>query len=142
MMCFTAVCIRCDIPSIAANNPTPWYKNSCIQNALLKGAGSTALDAVGFVPGESQTVAAVQTLVGFGSIVNSMAHQDWTGAGIGTTGTVTTVAGLAVGEMGVSWAKAVPGIGLGVNTIGTGLDLIKTISAGYQAYKACMNGQQ
>jgi len=31
--------------------PPPWYKNRCITNALLSGAGSTALDAVGtFVP--------------------------------------------------------------------------------------------
>ena len=36
---------------IAPNNSTPWYKNTCVQDALLKGGATTALDAVGtFVP--------------------------------------------------------------------------------------------
>ena len=104
-----------------------------------KGAIPLALDAAGFVPGESQTVAAVQTLVGFGSIVNSMAQGDWTGAGIGATGTVTTVAGLAATGMGVSWAKAIPVVGYGVNAVGTAYDLYGTISTGFQAYKTCMS---
>jgi hypothetical protein len=37
-------------PVAAANKATPWYKNPCITSALAKGAGSTALDAIGLLP--------------------------------------------------------------------------------------------
>lgn len=43
-------CLR-EVLELAPSNGTPWYKNSCITSALLKGGASTALDAVGtFVP--------------------------------------------------------------------------------------------
>jgi RHS repeat-associated protein len=29
---------------------TPWYKNPCVQNALLKGAATAGLDAIGLIP--------------------------------------------------------------------------------------------
>jgi hypothetical protein len=45
---------------IAPNNATPWYK-SCTAQALLKGAGTTALDAIGILP-EGGTVSAAFSL--------------------------------------------------------------------------------
>ena len=34
----------------APSSGTPWYKNPCITSALAKGAGSTAIDAIGLLP--------------------------------------------------------------------------------------------
>lgn len=40
-------CVRPQTTGLRAAPPQPWYKNSCIQNALLKGAASAGIDATG-----------------------------------------------------------------------------------------------
>jgi hypothetical protein len=42
--------VHLHVQAVAPSNATPWYKNPCITSALAKGAGSTAIDAIGLLP--------------------------------------------------------------------------------------------
>ena len=101
---------------------------SCGWDALTSNGNgvSLLLDAAGFIPGESQLAAGAQTLVGFTSIANSIVHSDGTGAGLGSTGTVLTVTGVAAEGMGMAWAKAIPVAGYVVNGVASARDLYNT----------------
>jgi uncharacterized Ntn-hydrolase superfamily protein len=61
------------------------------------------------------------------------------GAAIGATSSIVgaqiTGVGMAAKSMGVSWAKAVPWIGYGVNALAT----LNDLSSAYGDYQTCMS---
>ena len=111
-----------------SNGPQKKGLLSCGWDAVTSNGNgvSLLLDAAGFIPGESQLAAGAQTLVGFASITNSIIHSDGKGAGLGSTGTVLTVTGVAAEGMGMAWAKAIPVAGYFVNGVATARDLWNT----------------
>jgi RHS repeat-associated protein len=100
----------------APNNGTP-KQQKCAVETLKKNGVSLALDAAGFIPGESQVAATVQLGVSAASFTNSLMTGSGNNAAIGATSSIVgaqiTGVGMAAKSMGVSWAKAVPWIGYG-----------------------------
>jgi RHS repeat-associated protein len=124
----------------APNNGTS-KQQQCALQTLKKNGVSLALDAAGFIPGESQVMAGVQLGVSAASFTNSLmtASDNPNGAAIGATSSIVgaqiTGVGMAAKSMGVSWAKAVPWIGYGVNALAT----LNDLSSAYGDYQSCMS---
>ena len=119
----------------------PWHKNSCITDALLSGAASTAFDAVGtFVPeggavedsvagafslwhgaaGVSQGRNLVRGVKLASGIVN-MASAGSEGNGVS--------AGLGVLGIAATLGKVAPGVGQIISGISMGVDIYQTAAA-------------
>jgi hypothetical protein len=128
----------------ASNNALKWYSKavSCNLKAAVAeakaGGIALTLDAAGFIPGEGIVSSFFQSTIATGSFINSTANQDATGMVGGAIGSSAILGGIAH-EAGFAWAKAIPVVGWGVNTIATAHDLWNTISSGFQAYNACMS---
>lgn len=134
----------------APNNGTPWYHNSCITSALLKGAGSTALDAVGLIP-EGGVVAGAFSLwngaagisngtkllqgvkVGAAIVSTAYAGSDASG-GSGAFSVAGAQAFTGVASVGASLARATPVVGQVLSGLAVAEDL-------YGTYKAVANCQ-
>jgi RHS repeat-associated protein len=127
----------------ALNNAWAYEKKAIICNFQAEGAAakeggvSLALDAVGFIPGEGLLNFAAQTGVGLVSTVISANENDAFGAQSSLAGTFLMFAGTVYKSGAVG--KAIPILGIGVNTIATLHDLGTTISAGWNAVNACMS---
>jgi RHS repeat-associated protein len=127
----------------ASNNAWAYEKKAIICNFQAEGAAakeggvSLALDAVGFIPGEGLLNFAAQTGVGLVSTVISANENDAFGAQSSLAGTFLMFAGTVYKSGAVG--KAIPILGIGVNTIATLHDLGTTISAGWNAVNACMS---
>jgi len=115
-------------PVDAPNNGTT-KQQQCAVETLKKNGVSLALDAAGFIPGESQLAATVQ--LGVSGSGNNAAI----GATSSIVGAQITGVGMAAKSMGVSWAKAVPWIGYGVNALAT----LNDLSSAYGDYQSCMS---
>ena len=126
-------------PAIAPNNGTQSKQQQCALQTLKKNGVSLALDAAGFIPGESQVMAGVQLGVSAASFTNSLMTGTGNNAAIGATSSIVgaqiTGVGMAAKSMGVSWAKAVPWIGYGVNALAT----LNDLSSAYGDYQTCMS---
>jgi hypothetical protein len=120
---------------IAPNNATQSKQLKCAGETLTKNGVSLALDAAGFIPGESQLAAGAQTAVAGASFVNSLYQEDAYGATSAVIGGQITVVGWSAAQVGASWAKAVPVVGYVFNGIGTARDLWST----YGDYQTCMS---
>ena len=115
------VVVRNNLPNIAvaANNWTPWYKNSCIQKALLKGAATTALDAIGLLPEGGAVSATFSLFHGAAGISNGtkiLERAQFGAAIISTANAGSDVSGDS-GAFSVAGAQAITGIAL----LGAGL---------------------
>ena len=127
----------------ASNNAWAYEKMAIICNFQAEGAAakeggvSLALDAVGFIPGEGLLNFAAQTGVGLVSTVISANENDAFGAQSSLAGKFLMFAGTVYKSGAVG--KAIPILGIGVNTIATLHDLGTTISAGWNAVNACMS---
>jgi len=125
-------------PVDAPNNGTT-KQQQCAVETLKKNGVSLALDAAGFIPGESQLAATVQLGVSAASFTNSLMTGSGNNAAIGATSSIVgaqiTGVGMAAKSMGVSWAKAVPWIGYGVNALAT----LNDLSSAYGDYQSCMS---
>ena len=102
------------------------------------GGVALTLDAAGFILGEGIVSSFFQSAIATGSFINSAANQDGTGMAAGAIGSGAILGGVAH-EAGFAWAKAIPVVGWGVNTIATAHDLWNTTAAGFKAYNACMS---
>jgi hypothetical protein len=126
-------------PVVAPNNGTQSKQQQCALQTLKKNGVSLALDAAGFIPGESQVMAGVQLGVSAASFTNSLMTGTGNNAAIGATSSIVgaqiTGVGMAAKSMGVSWAKAVPWIGYGVNALAT----LNDLSSAYGDYQTCMS---
>jgi hypothetical protein len=136
--------------ALLPNNGTPWYHNSCITSALLKGAGSTALDAVGLIP-EGGAVAGAFSLwngaagisngtkllqgvkVGAAIVSTAYAGPDASG-GSGAFSVAGAQAFTGVASIGASLARATPVVGQVLSGLAVAEDL-------YGTYKAVANCQ-
>lgn len=123
-------------PVIAPNNGTPWYKNSCIQNALLKGAGSTALDAVGLIPEGGAVSALFSGFHGAAAVSNgtNILQRVKMGAGlISTASAGSDGSGLStgLGALGIaaSLGKAAPVVGQIISGASMVVDIYQTAEA-------------
>jgi len=119
----------------APNNAQQNKQLQCAGEALKKNGVSLALDAAGFIPGESQFAAGAQTVVAGASFANSLYQKDAYGATSAVIGGQITGVGWAATQVGASWAKAVPVVGYVFNGIGTARDLWST----YGDYQTCMS---
>jgi RHS repeat-associated protein len=140
--------LRTAILSNAPNSATPWYKNPCVQSALAKGAGSTAIDAVGLLP-EGGAVAGAFSLwhgaAGVSNGINILARVQFGAAIISTASAGSDASGdgayslagaqLATGfaSIGVGLAKAAPILGQALSAASVLEDLYGT----YQAVAGC-----
>jgi hypothetical protein len=112
-----------------ASNKGTSKQQQCALQTLKKNGVSLALDAAGVIPGESQVMAGVQLGVSAASFINSLmtASDNPNGAAIGATSSIVgaqiTGVGMAAKSIGVSWAKAIPWVGYGVNALATLNDL-------------------
>ncbi len=120
---------------IAPSNAQQSKQLKCAGETLKKNGVSLALDAAGFIPGESQLAAGAQTAVAGASFVNSLYQKDAYGATSAVVGGQITGVGWAATRVGASWAKAVPVVGYFFNAVGTGRDLWST----YGDYQSCMS---
>ncbi|MGB6130700.1 MAG: RHS repeat-associated core domain-containing protein [Acidobacteriaceae bacterium] len=121
--------------------PPPWHKNRCITNALLSGAGSTALDAVGtFVPagGAAEGAVAGAFSLWHGAAGVSQGRNIFRGvmlaggivntASAGSEGNSVSV-GLGVLGIAATLGKAAPGVGQIISGISMGVDIYQTAVA-------------
>ncbi len=117
---------------------TPWYKNSCITNALGKGAFHIAIDAIGLIPEGGLVSRAVGNFAGYRGIVATQQGTKAiqavkTGTGISSTGvgsndtSGTGVIGTGLGVAGIvsTLAGATPVVGQVLSGVSIGLDAIK-----------------
>jgi RHS repeat-associated protein len=131
--------------SAAPNDATPWYKNACIQNALLKGATSTAIDAIGLIPEGGIASRAIGHAFNYRGIVADQFGNKTIGAiqmgaviiSTGSTGAdaqssngAISLSGLqtGVGILGIakSLGAAIPVAGQVIAGVSVGLDLVST----------------
>jgi RHS repeat-associated protein len=133
---------------VAPSNGPTWYKNPCVQSALAKGAGSTAIDAVGLLP-EGGAVAGAFSLwhgaAGVSNGINILARVQFGAAIISTASAGSDASGdgayslagaqLATGfaSIGVGLAKAAPILGQALSAASVLEDLYGT----YQAVAGC-----
>ena len=128
----------------APNNGTPWYK-SCTAQALLKGAGTTALDAIGILPEGGTVSAAFSLFHGAAGVSNGIKIQQRAAFAAGIISTAaagsdlqgpqestlsTTVTGLQATVGGFGIAKGliedIPVAGQAIAIGATALDLVST----------------
>jgi hypothetical protein len=133
---------------VATSNATPWWKNTCVQDALLKGAGSTALDAIGLLPeggavagafslwhgaaGVSNGINILQRVkFGVGIIFTASAGSDASEDGAISLAGAQFATGFA--SIGAGLAKAAPIVGQALSAASVLEDLYGT----YQAVAGC-----
>jgi len=137
-------CLSFFATAFASNNFLQYEAKvySCNLQAELsivkKNGIALGLDAAGYIPGEGVVAGFSQSVIATASFFNSAVSQDSTGMVVSAAGTGAIIGGI-VQETGVAWAKAIPFIGWGVNTIATVHDLSSAYSTGAGAYNACMN---
>jgi hypothetical protein len=104
---------------MAPNNPTPWYKNPCLQSALAKGAASTALDSVGLLPEGGAVASAFSLWHGAAGISNGgkILERAQFGAALISTANAGSDAQGSEGAFSLSSTQALTGAA----TIGAGL---------------------
>jgi RHS repeat-associated protein/uncharacterized repeat protein (TIGR02543 family) len=115
-----------------ANSGTPWYKNPCVQHALLKGAATVGLDAVGLIP-EGGTIAAAfsawSEVQGLSNGAKGLQQAQLAAAIIST--------GAAAGELSqttdMNASSVVAGLQASVGALGVAKGLIEDIPAIGQA---------
>jgi hypothetical protein len=129
---------------VAPSKTTPWYK-SCTAQALLKGAGTTALDAIGILSEGGTVSAAFSLWHGAAGVSNGIKIQQRVAfaGGIVTAATAThdlqgpqestfstTVTGLQAAAGGLGIAKGliedIPVAGQAIAIGATALDLVGT----------------
>jgi hypothetical protein len=108
----------------------------CTSQALAKNGVSLALDAAGFIPGESTFNAALQVGVGVTSTVYSATQGDTTGSIMGAAGTGLSVFGPIAKQAGWGVAKAVPWAGTLLNVAGT----VKDVNSFDADFQSCLAG--
>jgi hypothetical protein len=130
--------------AVTPNNGTPIYK-TCTAQALLKGAGTTALDAIGILPEGGTVSAAVSLFHGAAGVSNGIKIQQRVAFAAGIVSTAaagsdlrgpqestlsTTVTGLQAAAGGFGIAKGliedIPIAGQAIATGATALDLVGT----------------
>ena len=128
----------------APNNAPPWYK-SCTAQALLKGAGTATLDAIGILPEGGTVSAAFSLFHGAAGVSNGIKIQQRAGFAAGIISTAaagsdlqgpqestlsTTVTGLQATVGGFGIAKGliedIPVAGQAIAIGATALDLVST----------------
>ena len=140
------------IPPPATRPPssvTPWYNNSCITNALLKGAATAGLDAIGTLPEGGVISAAFSGFHGAAGVSNGI--NIWGRVAFGAALISTASAGseasgnsggvslagvqalTGVATIGVGLAKAAPIVGQALSAASVLEDLYGT----YQAVAGC-----
>jgi RHS repeat-associated protein len=97
----------------------------CARQAIEKSLVSLALDAAGFIPGESTAVSLIQVGVGVASTVYSLAQGDMTGSVLGGAGTGVSALVPIAKKAGWGLANALPVAGTVLNAVGTFIDLNK-----------------
>lgn len=107
--------------------PNP-KRAACLQSAFGNNIGSIALDAAGFVVSgvtapESLLAAGVGLGVASASLVNSAAHGDAGGIGVGAVGYHVTALTPAARAAGSGFARFIPGIGVIVSVVSLGRDV-------------------
>jgi RHS repeat-associated protein len=112
------------------NSATPWYKNSCIQHALLKGAATAGLDAIGLLPEGGAVAAAFSLFHGAAGVSNGtrvLGRVALGGALISTAASLSDASGPKGG------AFSFAGLQTGVNVLGIAKSLSKAIPVAGQA---------
>jgi hypothetical protein len=132
------------LTTVAPNNGMPWYK-SCTAQALLKGAGTTALDAIGILPEGGTVSAAFSLFHGAAGVSNGIKIQQRVAFAAGIVSTAaagsdlqgpqestfsTTVTGLqaTVGGFGIAkgFIEDIPVAGQAIAIGATAQDLVST----------------
>ncbi|MHB1938322.1 MAG: RHS repeat-associated core domain-containing protein [Acidobacteriaceae bacterium] len=120
----------------APNNATPWYQNTCVTSALLKGAGSTALDAVGLIPEGGAVSALFSGFNGAAGISNGTRILQGVKMGGGIIGTASAGSngsglstGLGVLGIAATLGKAAPGVGQIISGASMVVDIYQTAEA-------------
>jgi hypothetical protein len=109
----------------------------CLSQAAAKNGVSLALDAAGFIPGESTAASIAQVGVGVASTVNSIATGDTTGSVLGGAGTGVSVLVPIAKRAGWGIATALPVAGQVLNGLGT----IKDLKSFNTDVQSCLAGQ-
>ena len=108
------------------NNGTSWYQNTCIQSALGKGAGSTALDAVGLLPEGGAFSAAFSLWHGAAGVSNGTKILQGVKAGAGIVSTASGLKEGSAASVAFGVAGFIPGAGQAAAMGSIGVDIYKT----------------
>jgi RHS repeat-associated protein len=102
----------------AANNATigaapsqPWYKNTCVTNALLSGAGSAAIDSIGLIPEGGAVAGAFSLFHGAAGVSNGINIVQRVKAGAGIIGSANSLNEGSAISTALGVAGFIPGLG-------------------------------
>jgi RHS repeat-associated protein len=115
----------------APNNPIPWYKKKCVQNALLSGAGSVGIDAIGLIPEAGGVARVIGHQAGYVGVVADQLGHSVINA-VGKSGSVVnTAANLTITPEGamdaaLTVAGFVPVLNDAAAVLSIGRDIYKT----------------
>jgi hypothetical protein len=139
-------CTRPQQPAISASqvaapapNKTPWYKNSCVQNALLKGAVTTAIDAIGLIPEGSIASRAIGNSFNYrGIVADQFGNKAIGSVEMGSSIFLTASSGHDAQVSGGAWSLS--GLQAGVGVVGIAKNLGAFIPVANQTIAAVSVG--
>ena len=121
-------------PVVAPNNGTPWYK-TCTAQALGKGLGGAALDAIGIIPEGGTISAAFSLFHGAAGISNGTKILGRVAFGAGLISTASAASDLSEAN-GVNASSTVAGLQVAAGGFGVAKGLIEDIPVAGQVIAA------
>ncbi len=131
---------RASVSSAAHGRLTPWYKDACVQTALLKGSGSAVLDAIGLLPEGGVVSGGFSLFHGAAGIANGTKNLQGVKMGAGLVSTANSasegqwIGGVAGAvSIGSAFSRAAPIYG----QVASGVSLVGDVVRTSQEIGAC-----